>query len=156
MLARHPVLALSRIALTVRAIASDNETAIHQGSELPPQRRRRHPVSTQTQLLVRRENNQVLARKNRLRDGRSVVHQHGQRPLRHQPAPLRYKPPGRRSTCELLFLPALLWQPLGLPHGRASAAAAQRASSFDVVPCLCLTRAQKFARQTGVRAQRHD
>ena len=48
-------------ALAVRAVTPNDEAAIDQGRQMPPQRRRRHAVGAQGELLVGREDDQALA-----------------------------------------------------------------------------------------------
>lgn len=58
---------LPRVALPVRAIATDDQAGVHEHREMPSQRCRRHAVRPEGQLLVRREDDELFARENGLR-----------------------------------------------------------------------------------------
>ena len=69
--------------LAVRAVAPNDEAAVDQDRQVPPQRRRRHAVGAQGKLLVRWEDDQALAAQRRLGMKAQQRVENGQRALGH-------------------------------------------------------------------------
>ena len=75
--------AFAGVALAVGAVAADHQAAIDQRRQMPPQRRRRHAMRPQRQLLVGREDDEVLAGQRGLRVEAQQRVEHRQRAFGH-------------------------------------------------------------------------
>ena len=126
-------------ALAVRAVAPNDEAAIDQGRQMPPQRRRRHAVGAQSELLVRREDDQARRRSAWSRDESSATRREPPTRARTRRSwPWRCRSRGTPATCARPCQAAALSPSPGSPHGQASAIAAQRASLKREIACLRL------------------
>src|SRR6202000_531358 len=68
-----------RVALPIRTIPSNDQTAADEREQMPPQRRARHSVCSLAERGIRRKNDQVTGRQRRLRNASEQRVQDGQR-----------------------------------------------------------------------------
>ena len=107
-------------ALAIRAVAPNDEATVDQGRQMPPQRRRRHAVGAQGELLVGGKDGQAIAAQRGLRMKAQQRVENRQRTLGHADPAL-----GGADGAEHLPLVHGLVRAAGLspssgsPHGRA-------------------------------------